>query len=272
MAFKFRSIDIQTGYLKLISIFLLATILLGCASDTRLKKQEIGTAVGVATGWVVGELLGGKNKARNIAVLSVMGGVLGNWLGSQLDKKDAESLSNKVSYVLQSASEGETVVWRSDHSGALAEITPIGETSKEKIIEINPISGERKTIAALNLREGPSINYSRIMTLSKGDIVTLRGKAASGWYRVMTDEGVVGFVSGKYLTQVSDESMVSKTQVGNVESNRKKMLAKNNNSTQEASARIIVRCRTVRVKIKVNGKVSEKHVETCQDPSGSWGA
>lgn len=60
---------------------------------------------------------------------------------------------------------------------------------------------------SLNIRCGPSTNYSRIGKLNNGDYINVFAKVGD-WYIIQTDENLVGAVSSKYVEAVYDETEV----------------------------------------------------------------
>lgn len=61
--------------------------------------------------------------------------------------------------------------------------------------------GHKKTIEDLNLRTGPSVNNNRITTIKKGDYTTVI-ENNNGWSKVVTSNGMIGWVSADYLSDV----------------------------------------------------------------------
>ncbi len=61
----------------------------------------------------------------------------------------------------------------------------------------------------VNIRCGPDVRYDKVGELPAGKIAQCYG-SIDGWYVVSTDDGVVGVVSGKYVTAIFDpESAVA---------------------------------------------------------------
>lgn len=56
--------------------------------------------------------------------------------------------------------------------------------------------------SALNLRSGPSTDYSRVATIPDGTVLTL-SSSTDGWYYI-TYNGVSGYVAGGYLTLIDE--------------------------------------------------------------------
>lgn len=77
------------------------------------------------------------------------------------------------------------------------ETTTEEETTKAlSIIELNKTMYAKSSV---NVRSGPSTDYDKIGSLSKGKSVKVTGKCdQTGWYRIDYN-GKVGFVSGSYL-------------------------------------------------------------------------
>lgn len=71
------------------------------------------------------------------------------------------------------------------------------------LISILSKAGEVKYITAssLNLRDGAGRNHSVLISITKGDSVKLKSEN-SGWSKVETFSGEIGFVSSKYLSSV----------------------------------------------------------------------
>lgn len=59
--------------------------------------------------------------------------------------------------------------------------------------------GTRKTNTDLNLRSGPSTDYSVLLTIPRGGIVDYYSKTSDGWAKVKYN-GKMGYVNAKYLT------------------------------------------------------------------------
>lgn len=66
---------------------------------------------------------------------------------------------------------------------------------------ITPIEGKAVSVSAavsLNVRSGPGTNYSRIGSLSSGEVV-IRLSSANGWSRILYHGTKTGYVSSQYL-------------------------------------------------------------------------
>ena len=56
------------------------------------------------------------------------------------------------------------------------------------------------TISEVNYRDGATTDYAKIGTLKENEEVTVNGKASTGWYRFVLEDGTEAYVSDKYLT------------------------------------------------------------------------
>ncbi len=52
----------------------------------------------------------------------------------------------------------------------------------------------------VNCRDGASTDYAKVGSLKQNDQVTVNGKASTGWYRFVLEDGTEAYVSDKYLT------------------------------------------------------------------------
>ncbi|GAA3650300.1 C40 family peptidase [Asaccharospora irregularis] len=81
--------------------------------------------------------------------------------------------------------------WASDDYIAKGEIS----TSSLEISQ-----GKAKvTSSSLNIRKGPSTSYSKVGSLSNGQVVDILEKSGS-WSKIKTSNGLIGWVSSTYLT------------------------------------------------------------------------
>ncbi len=74
-------------------------------------------------------------------------------------------------------------------------------------------NGSAKTTTNLNLRSGPGTGSSILYTIPGQTSITLTGIPNNGWYPV-TVNGKSGYVSGKYLTGISEYTSGTGTNTG----------------------------------------------------------
>ncbi len=117
----------RLGLIAVVPFLAVAMAIAGC--DT---KQQQGTVAGAVVGAGVGALFGsGGGKVAAIAGGAVLGGITGNLIGRELDRKDKAEAQQAM---------------------ARAETTPVGE----QVVWNNPDSGNSGTIEVT--REGPDAN------------------------------------------------------------------------------------------------------------------
>ena len=68
---------------------------------------------------------------------------------------------------------------------------------------------------AVNVRENGSTSYKKVGSLKAGEQVTVTGMDSTGWYEIRLQDGTVGHVSDKYLTE--DDPSVSAAPIENSE-------------------------------------------------------
>lgn len=96
---------------------------------------------------------------------------------------------------------------------------PSGNTSKsektqpEAVATPEPVTTEKCTekvmwaTGTVNVRENGSTSYKKVGSLKAGEQVTVTGTDSTGWYEIKMQDGTVGHVSDKYLTE--DDPSVS---------------------------------------------------------------
>ncbi|CEP83868.1 SH3 domain-containing protein [Paraclostridium sordellii] len=71
-------------------------------------------------------------------------------------------------------------------------------------------------VSELNVRTGPSTNYSIISQVRNGDILNIVAKDSStNWLKIQFKDGTTGWVSGKYVKPTKDNSIVDKDKFSN---------------------------------------------------------
>lgn len=73
---------------------------------------------------------------------------------------------------------------------------------------VEELSATMYATDSVNVRSGPSADYSRIGSFKKNEEVTVTGRASTGWYRVVI-KGGVGYVSNSYLTDKKPATVVT---------------------------------------------------------------
>ena len=85
-------------------------------------------------------------------------------------------------------------------------------TDTTSLYKTQTISSKTGTVTAssLNIRKGPPTSYSIVGALKNGQSVTITDTdSATGWYKIKTSAGVVGYASNKYIKvdgQVSENT------------------------------------------------------------------
>lgn len=104
---------------------------------------------------------------------------------------------------------------------------PSGNTSKsektqpEAAATPEPVTTEKCTekvmwaTGTVNVRENGSTSYKKVGSLKAGEQVTVTGTDSTGWYEIRLQDGTVGHVSDKYLTE--DDPSVSAAPIENSE-------------------------------------------------------
>lgn len=90
------------------------------------------------------------------------------------------------------------------------------------------------TASSLNIRSGPSTNYSVITTAKKGEEVTIID-SSNGWYKVKLNSGKEGWASGTYISKVDSNNQETST-------NQKKVIVNGLNMRSGAGTSYRVIC------------------------------
>lgn len=71
------------------------------------------------------------------------------------------------------------------------------KTDKSEIL-IEPMKENMYVSASVNVREGPSVDYRKLGTLARDEIVLVTGVSENGWYRISFDS-IEGYVNKRFL-------------------------------------------------------------------------
>lgn len=105
-----------------------------------------------------------------------------------LEKKGKDYIRNKSFVTTEKETKEETTVKETQN-----------ETNKKEytFTQLNQTMYAKNSV---NVRTGPSVDFSVLQTLTYGESVTVNGQCnETGWYQINLNEGI-GYVSNKYLT------------------------------------------------------------------------
>lgn len=272
-----------------------AMLLSACASNDTPDKAQTGAIIGTIAGAVLGAKVSKNNRGAGAVIGAALGGATGYIIGRQLDERDRIALQAKIDELANSSQSGEPAIWKSEHSGASAQIVmgdPVstGETTKRVVTEADvelPRStlraevGKRYASANVNVRTGPSTLYAVKYVLPAGRQVELAGAADNG-FNLISDNGVIiGYVSSKYLSSIPMESKkivvqqgtTSEIMQGKQSASETEPAVRPSIPQREADLRVSSQCRPVTIRVRSkDGQITEEKVQTCMRADGTWGS
>ena len=135
---------IDNGVLHLRKKFVASLLAVAIASTTAcaqlgISKEQAGTVIGGLAGVAIGSTGSGNGKIAAALIAGGIGAYVGNRIGNMLDEKDQQALALRTQEVLsqqQATASAQPVTWKSDHSGASAQIVPGKEYTKTKQVEV----------------------------------------------------------------------------------------------------------------------------------------
>ena len=94
-------------------------------------------------------------------------------------------------------------------SGENTKATSASQTTPEPVTTEKCTEKVMWATGTVNVRENGSTSYKKVGSLKAGEQVTVTGTDSTGWYEIRLQDGTVGHVSDKYLTE--DDPSVSAT-------------------------------------------------------------
>lgn len=276
----------------------------GCANMSQnayLNNENIGTVVGAAAGVLIGSQVG-KGSGRTAAMLigALAGGMLGKSIGASLDERDRQALAAQSQQVLDATRDGQVTTWRSDHSGATAQIVPVStetvtrpvavkRTAKvQSVSNLQMLNKPYRAIKSANVRSAPDANAEKVGGLTAGSTFTAIGRTDNNWIAVGRRGVTVGYVHAPLvepapvLQQTAKASTAGATTAAKAADTATDLDALDVASAQNQgfdldSAPVVedkvaatTTCRTLQYTVNASGKTDQQNVKACQAADGAW--
>ncbi|ARJ65923.1 hypothetical protein WV31_09775 [Magnetospirillum sp. ME-1] len=271
----------------------------GCQTDN-ITKQDVGTAVGVGAGLLIGSQLGG-GTGRYVAmgVGALIGGYLGNQLGKMLDENDQQAVSAQTAKALAESKDGQAVNWSNPETGAKAKITPISTVTEQRSVavvrekKVAPVSamdliGETYVAnKSANLRSAPNQSADTLGGLQAGERFQAVGKVSgSDWIVVGKGKRTIGYVHASLVKRAPPAPPAAAAQPPlEVATDQPPQLTKPVNldeiKTSEGAdldklglvAEMVpakTTCRTAKMEVSGKGESTNDTVKSCKGTNGMW--
>lgn len=263
----------------------------GCA-ELGINKEQAGTVLGGLAGVAIGSTIGKGN--GQIAAALIAGGIgayVGNRIGHMLDEKDQQALAVRTQEILSqpTTASAQPVTWKSDHSGATAQITPGKEYTKPQQVEVKRAPTIQAvpsmklinepyltTTDSLNVRSAPNQNGEKVGSLPKNTEFTAVGSTGD-WILVGRKGVTVGYVSKKYVepkaTAIAKRAAPVNLDDMDVASSPETK-AFDLDSIQSLPSQTVTAeaaCRPVTVSLKsASGQAEQEQNTFCKQANGTW--
>jgi surface antigen len=262
----------------------------GCA-QLGINKEQAGTLIGGIAGAAIGATMGsGSGKVAATLIAGGLGAYLGNRIGHMLDEKDQQALALRTQEVLgQPATAGQPLTWKSDHSGATAQITQGKEYTQTKNVEIkrapriqavpsmNLINEPYVATSSLNVRAAPAKGADKVGSLASNTEFTAVGSTGD-WILVGRKGVTVGYVHKDYVAPKAQALAIHKASAVNLDdmdvAASKDTQAFDLDSlgtlpTETVAAQAA--CRPVTVSLKsADGQAEQEQNTFCKQANGTW--
>lgn len=275
----------------------------GCANmpqSDAFNKENIGTVVGAAAGILIGSQIGkGGGRTAAMVIGALAGGMLGKSIGAGLDERDRQALAMQTQQVLDNAGDGQTMTWKSDHSGASATIVPVSteQVSREMAVKrtakvqgvsnLQVINKPYRAIKSANVRNAPDANAEKVGGLAAGSTFTAIGRTDNNWLAVGRRGVTVGYVFAPLVEPAPARQQVAKAATKQTQATKPVDTATDLDAMDVASAQsqgfdldsmpvveekvaATTTCRTLQYTVNAEGKREQQNVKACQAADGAW--
>lgn len=263
----------------------------GCA-QLGINKQQAGTVIGGIAGLAIGATMGKGNGQIAAALIAAgIGGYIGNRIGQMLDEKDQQALALRTQEVLSQPATGsaQPVTWKSEHSGASAQITQGQEYTKTKTVEVKRapkiqavpsmklINEPYVTQSSLNVRAAPNLKADKVGGLPTNTEFTAVGSTGD-WILVGRKGVTVGYVHKDYVVPKAEAVVKSAAPAVNLDEMNvaasKDTQAFDLDSIQSLPTEQVAAetaCRPVTVSLKsADGQAEQQENTFCKQANGTW--
>ncbi len=263
----------------------------GCA-QLGVTKQQAGTVIGGVAGALVGSQFGkGNGKILSTILVGTAGAYLGNRIGASLDEKDKQALALETQQSLniaEATNSTNSVVWKSQHSGATAQIKQGTSYEKEKAVDVKRVASiqavpSMKLIQApytsmknANVRAAPSMGGDTIGSLKTGTEFTAVGSTGD-WILVGRKGVTVGYVHNSLV--VPTAQAIAKKVTPSVNLDEMNVTASADTKgfdldsipTTTAQVAATSTCRPVSISLKAaDGTTQDDNSTYCKSSNGTW--
>ncbi len=263
----------------------------GCA-ELGINKEQAGTVLGGLAGVAIGSTMGsGNGKLAAALIVGGIGAYVGNRVGHMLDEKDQQALALRTQEVLSqpASASAAPVMWKSDHSGATAQITQGKEYTQTKKIEVKRapkvqavpsmklINEPYVAKSTLNVRAAPNKSADKVGSLGSNTEFTAVGSTGD-WILVGRKGVTVGYVAKDYVEPKSQAVTKRATPTVNLDdmdvAASKETQAFDLDSIQALPTETVAAesaCRPVTVSLKsASGKAEQEQNTFCKQANGTW--
>lgn len=255
-------------FIKLTLVVIITLAISSCETMGTMPNQQIGTLLGGTVGAVVGNQLGGKNKAIWTTVGAAAGALVGNQIGKYLDERDRQRMAQVTE---QTIATGETHSWSNPENNTRGEARVIATQTKEepvrvkvlkkKVTQVPPLDIMGQTYRATkqsNLRGGPGTDYVVVGKLAANEAVNVVGKVKDDdWYLISHDGVGSGFVYTSLMEPAPTE----------VPSSSDEPIAENDITEEQVASNRV--CRQIEQVVTLeDGSSHSETIDACQSPTG----
>ncbi|HDS1679046.1 TPA: SH3 domain-containing protein [Pseudomonas putida] len=258
-----------------------------------ISKEQAGTVIGGLAGVAIGSTLGsGNGKIAAALIAGGIGAYVGNRIGHHLDEKDQQALALRTQEVLSqpATASAQPVTWKSDHSGATAQITPGKEYTKTQQVQVKRapkiqavpsmklINEPYVTISDnLNVRAAPNPSGEKVGSLKNHTEFTAVGSTGD-WVLVGRKGVTVGYVHKNYVEPKAQAVAKRVSPAVNLDdldvAASKETQGFDLDSIQSLPTQTVAAeaaCRPVTVSLQSQGGQTEQEQNTfCKQANGTW--
>ena len=221
------------------------------------------------------------------------------YLAGQIAEDDAADIVGQTQQVLDNSGDGQTMTWKSDHSGASATIVPASteQVSREMAVKrtakvqavsnLHVINKPYRAIKSANVRNAPDANAEKVGGLAAGSTFTAIGRTDNNWLAVGRRGVTVGYVFAPLVEPVPARQQVAKAASTQTPAAKPVDTATDLDALDVASAQrqgfdldslpvvedkvaATTTCRTLQYTVNAEGKREQQNVKACQSADGAW--